>query len=91
MGWKVCGCCVAVEQITCGGAIGNDWSEHCCTSAVDTNGMSGRPVTAPVESLQLRISSTDASDTAEVPTMATSFSHAWISALVVALALSFES
>ena len=53
--------------------------------------MSGRPVVAPVESLQLRISSTDASDTADVPTAATSFSHAWISALVVALALSFES
>ena len=48
-------------------------------------------MTAPVESLQLRMSSTDASDTAEVPTMATAFSHAWISALVVALAFSFES
>ena len=58
-GWKVCGCWSSVEQITCGGAIGNDWSEHCWTSAVVTNGMSGRPVTAPVESLQLRMSSTD--------------------------------
>ncbi len=82
---------MAVEQITCGGAIGKDWSEHCCASVVETNGMSGRPVAAPVESLQLRISSTDASDTADVPTTATSFSHASISALVVALALSFES
>ncbi len=44
------------------------------TRFVDTNGMSGRPVVAPVESLQLRISSTDASDTADVPTAATSFS-----------------
>ena len=49
----------SVAQITCGGAIGNDWSEHCWTSAVVTNGMSGRPVTAPVESLQLRMLSTD--------------------------------
>ena len=49
------------------------------------------PVAAPVESLQLRMLSTELSDTAEVPTMATSFSHAWISALVVALAFSFES
>ena len=81
-----------MEQITCGGAIGNDWSEHCWTSAVVTNGMSGRPVTAPVESLQLRISSTDGQrTTAEVPTVATSFWHAWISALVVAFGLSFES
>ena len=80
-----------VEHSTCGGAIGNDWSEHWCTSAVVTNGMSGRPVVAPVESLQLRMLSTDASETDAVPTMATSFSQAWISAFVVALAFSFES
>ena len=65
-----------VSHCTCGGAIGNDWSEHWCTSAVDTNGMSGIPVTAPVESLQLRMLSTLATNTADVPTMATSFSHA---------------
>ena len=80
-----------MSQSTCGGAIGNDWSEHCCTSAVDTNGMSGRPVTAPVESLQLRISSTDVRNTAEVPTAATSFWHAVICAFFVSAGFSFES
>ncbi len=56
-----------------------------------TNGMSGRPVTAPVESLQLRMLSTEVRNTDDVPTMATSFGHAWISALVVAFGFSFES
>ena len=73
-----------VSHCTCGGAIGNDWSEHCCTSAVDTNGMSGRPVTAPVESLQLRMLSTDGQRTPpRCPPSATSFSHALISAFLV--------
>ena len=53
--------------------------------------MSGRPVTAPVESLQLRMLSTDVRNTDEVPTMATSFWHALISALVVSFGFSFES
>ena len=78
-------------QITCGGAIGNDWSEHCWASAVDTNGMSGRPVVAPDLSLQLRISATEVRNTADVPTAATSFSQAEISAFVVSFGLSFES
>src|SRR5947199_374737 len=54
--------------MTCGGAIGNDWSEHCCTSAVETNGMSGRPVTAPAEALELRMLSTDRRNRADGPT-----------------------
>ena len=91
MAWNVCGCWSWVAQSTCGGAIGNDWSEHCCTSAVVTNGTSGSPVMAPVESGQLRMFSTDVRNTDEVPTIATSFWHASIWALVVAFGFSFES
>ena len=82
-----------VEHTTCGGASGYDWSEHCCSSVPATNGRSGIPVAAPVESLQARMSATvaEVSNEPDVPTIARSFSHPWIAASRDALALSFES
>jgi len=53
--------------------------------------MSGNPVMAPVESGQSRISSIVLSSAAEVPTIATSFWHAWISASRVCAGLTCES
>ena len=41
-------------------------------------GISGRPVVVPAWSLQLRMSSTLSTRSAEVPTIARSLLHAWI-------------
>ena len=53
--------------------------------------MSGSPVVAPAWSLQPRMSSTVARNTAAVPTIARSFEHAEMVALRVSFGLIFES